>query len=198
VTKSGGSASFGLGLMLWLAIGAIVAIPLSVRGLELVSERPIVVQQGAILKIVVMTVLVPLLAGMALRGLAPKIADALKTPVSTIATVLLLAGVVMLLFGTRHAIWAATGGGAIVSIVAFVVVGLLVGHLLGGPEPENSLSLALATACRHPAIALGLASANFPQEHFGGMVILYILVSGVVAVPYVRWQGRRASVAAAT
>src|SRR5262245_47557440 len=44
VNKAGGSASFGLGLMLWLAVGAIVAIPLSIRGLDLVSERPIVVE----------------------------------------------------------------------------------------------------------------------------------------------------------
>jgi BASS family bile acid:Na+ symporter len=197
VTKAGGSSSFGLGLMLVLAVAAIGAIPLSVALLQLVAERPIVVASGAIVKIVVMTVLVPLLVGMALNRLAPRISDALRTPVSTIATVLLLGGVVLLLFGTRNAIWAATGGGAIISIVAFVAVGLLVGHLLGGPEPEHQLALALATACRHPAIALGLASANFPQERFGGMVILYILVSGVVAVPYIRWQGRRATAAAA-
>jgi len=197
VNKAGGHASFGLGLLLVLAIGAIAAIPLSVAALNLVTERPVAIEPGGIARIVVMTVLVPLLAGMTVHRLAPRVAEALDTPVRWIATGLLLVGAVMLLFGIRHAVWAAIGGGAIAAIVAFVAVGLVVGHLMGGPEPENSTALALATACRHPAIALTVASANFPDEQFGGMVILYLLVSAVAAIPYVKWQGRRASVAVA-
>jgi len=106
--------------------------------------------------------------------------------------------VLVLLIGTWQAIWAATGGGAVVAIVAFVAVGLLVGHLLGGPESEHSTVLALSTACRHPAIALAIASSNYPDEHFGGTIILYLLVSAVAGIPYVAWQRRRANVAAAT
>ena len=195
IGKAGGSSSFGLGLMLVLAVGALVAIPLSISALDLIAKRPIEVQSGAIARIVAMTTLVPLLVGMAVHRLAPRVADALVKPLSRIATALLLAGVALLLYGTRHAIWAAVGGGAIAAIVAFVAVGLLVGHLLGGPEAEHSTVLALATACRHPAIALSIASANFPNEQFAGMVILYLLVSGVAGIPYVKWQGRRASVA---
>jgi BASS family bile acid:Na+ symporter len=198
VTKAGGSASFGLGLLLVLAVGAIAAIPISVAALNLVTQQPVAVEPGGIARIVVMTVLVPLLVGMTLHRLAPRAAAALETPVRWIATGLLLVGTAMLLFGIRHAIWAAIGGGAIAAIVAFVAVGLVVGHLMGGPEPENATALALATACRHPAIALSVASANFPDERFGGMVVLYLLVSAIAAVPYVKWQGRRASVAVAT
>ena len=197
IDKAGGSSSFGLGLMLVLAVGALVAIPLSIAALDLVTPRPIDVETGAIVRIVAMTTLVPLLAGMAVHRLAPRFSERLATPLSRIATVLLLVGVALLIYGTRQAIWAATGGGAIAAIVAFVAVGLLVGHLLGGPEAEESTVLALSTACRHPAIALSIASANFPNEQFAGMVILYLVVSGFAGIPYVKWQGRRASVAAA-
>ena len=76
-------------------------------------------------------------------------------------------------------------------MVAFVIVGLLIGHLLGGPEREHSVVLALSTACRHPAIALTIASANFPDLRFGGTILLYLLVSIVVCIPYVAWQRRR-------
>jgi len=51
--------------------------------------------------------------------------------------------------------------------------------------------LALSSACRHPAIALGIAAANFPDERFGGTIILYMLVSAIVGIPYVAWQRRR-------
>jgi BASS family bile acid:Na+ symporter len=183
--------------MLVLAVGALAVIPLAAVVLEQIVGRPIAIEPGVVARIVLMTTVVPLLAGMMVRRWAPRIAEALATPVSWIATGLLLIGVAVLLVGTGKAVWAATGGGTILAIVAFVAVGLLVGHLLGGPEPEHSTVLALSTACRHPAIALTLASANSPHEQFAGTIILYLLVSAIVAIPYVKWRGRRASLAVA-
>ena len=54
--------------------------------------------------------------------------------------------------------------------------GLIVGDLFGRPLREDSVVLALSTACRHPAIALSIATANFPDEHFVGTILLYLLV----------------------
>jgi len=197
-TKAGGLPSFGLGLMLVMAVGAIAAIPLSAALLSHVFERPIAMQAGAIAGIVVTMVVLPLLAGMMLRKLAPRIAYWLDSPISWIANGLLLIGIAVLLIGTWRAIWAATGGGAVLAIVAFVAIGLLLGHLMGGPDSEHSTVLALSTACRQPAIALAIASSNYPDERFGGTIILYLLVSAIAGVPYVVWQRRRMNLAAAT
>jgi BASS family bile acid:Na+ symporter len=68
---------------------------------------------------------------------------------------------------------------------------MLVGHVLGGPDPEHAAVLALSTACRHPAIALASAATNYPGEHFGGTILLYLLVSILVGMPYIAWQRRR-------
>lgn len=46
-------------------------------------------------------------------------------------------------------------------------------------------------ACRHPPIALRIAAANLPDERFGRTIILYLLVSAIVGIPYVAWQRRR-------
>jgi hypothetical protein len=70
------------------------------------------------------------------------------------------------------AIWDPIGGAAVVAMIGFVAVGLIVGHVMGGPEPENSVVLALSTACRHPMIALTIASANFPDQRFGSSILL--------------------------
>ena len=81
-------------------------------------------------------------------------------------------------------------------MAAFVVIGLAVGHWLGGPRPETSAVLALSTASRHPAIALALAKVNFPDEPFlGATILLYLLVLTIVTVPYVRRQRRVAGAA---
>jgi bile acid:Na+ symporter, BASS family len=62
---------------------------------------------------------------------------------------------------------------------------------MGGPDPNQSVVLALSSACRHPAIALSIAAANFPDEHFGGTILLYLIVNAIVGIPYVEWQRRR-------
>jgi BASS family bile acid:Na+ symporter len=81
-----------------------------------------------------------------------------------------------------------TGNGMLLAFAAFVATGLLVGHLLGGPEPENRVVLALATASRHPGIAIALAQSAFPaQKLVVPAVLAYLLVSAVVSAAYLRW-----------
>lgn len=189
--KAGGLPSYGLGLMLVLGVAAIVLIPLLVEVMAQVFDRPAAMSSGAIARIVVVMILAPLVAGMIVRALLPRVAGWLQTPVYWVATGLLVLGVLAVLAGSWSAIWAATGGGTLIAIVAFVLVGLLVGHLLGGPDPEHATVLALSTACRHPAIALAVASANYPNEHFGGIILLYLIVNLIVAIPYVKWRRQR-------
>src|SRR5436305_295298 len=45
------------------------------------------------------------------------------------------------------------GNGTLAAITGFIVVGLAIGHVFGGPEPNNKTTLALFTAARHPGIA---------------------------------------------
>ena len=52
----------------------------------------------------------------------------------------------------------------IVAIAAFVLVGLAVGHSLGGHDFHDRAVLALATATRHPGIALAIGTANFQEQ----------------------------------
>ena len=52
--------------------------------------------------------------------------------------------------------------------------------------------LALATASRHPGVALAIATANFPQEtRVMGVILLYLLISVIVEVAYLAWWRRQ-------
>jgi bile acid:Na+ symporter, BASS family len=190
-TKAGGRPSYGLGLMLVLAVVAIGTMPLAAELLSRVFERPLVMGPGAIARIVVTAVVLPFLAGMVVHKLWPRSAERLAKPVRLVASALLALAIVALLAGTWQAIWGAIGSGAVLAIVIFVVAGMLVGHVLGGPDPEHAAVLALSTGCRHPAIALAFAATNYPGEHFGGTILLYLLVSILVGMPYIAWQRRR-------
>jgi BASS family bile acid:Na+ symporter len=84
------------------------------------------------------------------------------------------------------------GDGTVVSLASFALVGLIVGHLLGGPEPDNRPVLALATASRHPAVALAIAHANFPEQKLAGpAVFLYVILSGILSALYLSWVKRQ-------
>ena len=76
-------------------------------------------------------------------------------------------------------------------MITVVVVGLAAGHWLGGPEDGDRRVLALSTASRHPAIALAVAKANFPDEpQLGPTILLYLLVSAIGGIVYHKWVTR--------
>ena len=87
--------------------------------------------------------------------------------------------------------WSLIGNGTVLALVAFVFVGLAIGHFLGGPAPENRTSLAISTASRHPGVALLLAQANFPAEKLVVAAVLSIPVrQHRFAIPYLVWTKR--------
>ncbi|HEY7190875.1 MAG TPA: hypothetical protein VH436_30195 [Vicinamibacterales bacterium] len=192
-TKAGGHASYGLGLLTLLALLSIPAAPLAITVLEWLSHQPLEIEAAAVARVAFFSVLGPLAAGMIVRALAPAFAERIAGTVSVGARVLLLAGAIALLAGGWRAVWGATGQGGILAIVVFVAAGLTIGHVLGGPVRKESVVLGLSTACRHPAIAFTIASGNFPEERFAGVIILYVLVSAIVGIPYVTWNRRRLS-----
>jgi bile acid:Na+ symporter, BASS family len=105
--------------------------------------------------------------------------------------VLLVGGVLPILFTTWPAIRSLVGNGTLAGIAAFVLIGLVAGHLLGGPEEDGRTLLALSSASRHPGIAMAAAHADFPQQTLvPAAIMLYLIVSAVVSMPYLSWRRR--------
>ncbi|OLL32423.1 hypothetical protein BTH42_08280 [Burkholderia sp. SRS-W-2-2016] len=191
--KAGGVAPYGLGLLVVLALVSIVTVPLSVALFNWLFAQPLAVGPAALLKVVLTMIVAPLLAGMLLARFLPRLAARLLTPVRRVATLLLIAGALLLLAGAWRAIWSATGHWTVLAIVIFVLAGLLTGHWLGGPEREHASVLALSSASRHPAIALMISAANYPGEQFAPTLALYLILCAMLAIPYVKWQHSRSA-----
>ena len=185
--KAGGHQAYAISLMATLALLAIVTMPVTVELLAAYYGRPLTMPASRVARLAFMSVLLPLGAGVAVRAWTTA-AERLVRPASMLGTLLLAIGSLLLLSATWRGIWGAVGDGPMVMIVAFVVIGLVVGRLLGGPDPRQATVLGLSTACRHPAITLAIASANFPDEPFGVIVLLYLLVGLVLLTPYVMWS----------
>jgi bile acid:Na+ symporter, BASS family len=186
----GGETDYVIGLQVLSSGFALLVVPLVIWIVYRVFGVETALNPLAVEKVLLVTVAVPFALGIGLARLCPGAAPRLAAFADRAGAVVLLLGAVVLLAARGRAILAAIGQGTLVVTVVVIAVGLLVGYLLGGPDPGNRGALASATVFRHPAIALLLASGAFPEHETTviGTVLLYLLAVLLLAVPYERWR----------
>jgi BASS family bile acid:Na+ symporter len=192
--KSGGKGSYVMGLQIAMGMLAIIFIPLAMWTIGHLRHGALQLSIAPVAKVVFISIVIPIVAGIFVRRLAPAFAERVANPMTSISGLGVVAGIVVIWISAAPTMWSLIGNGTVIALAAFVVVGLAVGHFLGGPAPENRTSLAIATSSRHPGVALLLAQANFPDKKLvTAVVLLYLLVNAVVAIPYLVWTKRRQS-----
>lgn len=186
----GGQADYVIGLQVLSSGVALLVVPLMIWIVHRMFGVVTALDPLAVELVLLVTVAAPLALGMGLARLRPGAAPGLAALADRVGGVVLLLGAVVLLIVHGRAILGVIGQGTLVVTLVVVAFGLLVGHLLGGPDPGNCGALASATVLRHPAIALLLASGAFPEHEATviGTVLLYLLAALLLAVPYERWR----------
>ena len=191
--KAGAHQSYGLGLMVLLALLSIGIVPLAAEILGVLFGRRYDVAPGGIAVVILTTVLAPLAVGVAIHAVAPRVAERVVKPITLAAKVMIPLAALALLIIAAPALWRLITNGTILAIVVFLAVGFAVGHTLGGPEPDHAAVLAFSTACRHPGIALSIAASNYPDQRFAATILLYLITAFVLGLPYSAWHRRRAA-----
>ena len=189
--KAGGKENYTIGLLVATAVLSVIFVPLTMEVFEIASGKAMQMRARDIAMVVLTSVLLPLIAGISVRALWPVFAERRAKPIALIALILLVLTCLPILFTSVRAILTLVGDGTLFALAAFAIVGLITGHLLGGPDPENRAVLALATSARHPAVAFAIAHANFPAQRLAGAVILvYLIISAILAAPYINCSKR--------
>jgi len=185
----GGQGDYVIGLQVLSSGVALLVVPLMIWIVYRMFGVETALDPLAVELVLLATVAAPLALGMGLARFYPGAAR-LADRADRVGGVIMLLGVVVILIMNGRAILGVIGQGTLIATVAVVLFGLLVGHLLGGPDPGNRGALAEATVLRHPAIALLLASSAFPEHETTvfGTVVLYLLTALLLAVPYERWR----------
>lgn len=185
--KAGGSASFSIGLLCAASLVAIVLVPLAISVVGEIFDRHLTVPIGRVIRVVAITIIAPLAVGILVRRFAPALAERIAKPVSILAWVVLIAALVPVLVTMWPGFEAMVGtSGIIVSLVGFTVIGTIVGHLLGGPDPDDRTVLALATGARHPGIAMAAASGTMQAPSTVMMILIaHLIIATLVVLPYV-------------
>jgi bile acid:Na+ symporter, BASS family len=187
--KAGGGKSFSFGLLAAVSLLSIIIVPGVLRLLVAVFGLQVNFSESAVLKTISTGIVIPIVIGMVIRYFVPA-SEKFAGILGKIGMIVAVLGLLPILLALLPFMWTVIGNGTILAIIGFAVVGMVAGHLLGGPEPADQTVLAIATASRHPAIAIALASANAGESDVklvAAVVVLYALISVVVSVPYIKW-----------
>jgi BASS family bile acid:Na+ symporter len=183
--KFGGSSDYVFGLLVAVSIAALVMVPLGVSGIGRLFGAEASFGPDEVAKLIGKTILLPLTAGLAVRHLAPGLARWLAPWASRLGNVVLLAVLVPVLIKAWPAVVSLVGNGTILAIGVVVVAAIAAGHSLGGADADDRSTLAIASAMRHPGVALAVATLNFPEEpSIPAAIILYVLVAAVATTIY--------------
>ena len=188
----GGQQNYAIGLLVAGSVLSIILVPLAMELFQVVFGIPLRMTPRSVASLMLTSVLGPLATGIALRAAAPGFAERVAGPLGNLSMVLLVLCCVPILIFEWAPIVSLIGNGTFVAFAAFATLGLSIGHILGGPRFEDREVLALYTSARHPAMALAIAQANFPQQRLAlAPILLLLVISAIISVPYVLWARRR-------
>jgi BASS family bile acid:Na+ symporter len=185
--KSGGEGAYITGLLVAAALVSLVAMPLGLHLFGSVFGRDVQVSTAGIAKTLAITIVVPLLLGFAGQKLLGARAAKASVAIGRIAMLMLLVGAAVVLVMVAPAMGKLVGGGTLAALVGMIIAGLAAGYLLGGAAPSNRAALALASATRHPGVALGVVGAAFPDEKQALVAILiFVVLNVIVGIPFLK------------
>ena len=192
----GEEKSYAIGLTVTTAVLAPVVIPLQVKFLGDLTNRPYGVPPEQVAGVVVGLVVVPLIVGLVFRRLWPGAAEKLAEPLPRIAGKFTWVALIVVMIAVIPKVWDFISVRTVLAMLLFNVGALAVGHLLGGPERDHATVLGFSCPSRHPSIAFTIAQWNYPGTDFAAAMTLLLIINGIVAPLYIKWQGRRAGAAA--
>jgi BASS family bile acid:Na+ symporter len=187
---------FGVGL---LVLGCAAGAPFLPKLAEL-AKGNLAFAVGAMVLLMVVTVgylpivlplLLPLAAGLALKARYEDLAAWLKPVLDWISNISLILLVLLITAANIDKVLQVFGTRGILAGLLFIALGFGIGWLLGGPEADTRRVMALGTAQRNIAAALVVASQSFSDPKVVVMVIVVAIAGLIILMPLSRALANR-------
>lgn len=177
-----GSRSFEVALAFAVAVAAIATVPASLWAFWWFLDVPPRISLIMVGELVGLNIVLPVAVGFAGRRMSAETTARAVTLLTIGAAGILGLVLVALMLRSWPLIPSLARTGAFPAIALMAVAGLGIGHLSGGPARKNRRVLAMATATRHPALAIALGSMASPNdERLAGVVIALTVIAAVAA-----------------
>jgi len=182
-----GNLAFAVGLMVLLMVLTVGYMPLVLPRLM----EGVTVDAGKIARSLVVLMMLPLAAGLAVKAWFAAIAARVKPPLDKTSNLSLIALIALLVIANFDKLLDVFGTRGILAGIVFIVAGYAIGHLLGGPGLDTRRVLALGTSQRNIAAALVVAGQNFSDPRVVLMVVVVAIVGLLILMPLSRALSRR-------
>jgi len=183
-----GNLAFAVGLMVLLMVLTVaympLVLPLLLKG---VSVDPMKIARSLVL-----LMLLPLGAGLAVNARLGSIAERMRAPLNRISTLSLALLIVLLLVTNIQNVISLFGTRGILASILFLFAGAGIGWLLGGPGLGTKGVLSLATAQRNIAAALVVGGKDFDPKVLV-MIVVVAVVGLLILMPLARVLGTRSA-----
>lgn len=195
---AGGDPSYSASLQLILALSAIIVTPSILyifwTVFEIESRRA---GSFEVASQVAEVTFLPVVLGLILQKFRPQFVDRIKNPVRYVSHILFmilaLLLIIITLISPEFRGLLSVGGRPTAAIVIIVTISLAVGHLCGGPVREQRTTLAIASVARNVGLALFIAQLCDQGYTYIPMILTYMILGAVLAVPYSIWNKRSIS-----
>jgi len=191
--SAGARKEYAYGVYVAMALITVISVPAALAIASETFEHKLFLPLAALAKTVIGGVIFPLLLGWAVRRYAPATASRVWRLVYRISMALVLLAFVPIAVKIWPAAMELIGNGAVVSMALISIIALLGGHFLGGPDPRDRITLAIASSVRHRGLALAIAGASFRDPRVSAGILLFLLVGLIVGIPYLRWTKHSAA-----
>jgi len=174
--------AFAVGLMVLLMVITVGYVPIVLPFLlPGVSVNP-----AHIARSLVLLMLLPLGAALALNANRPQTAARAKPAFDKVSNVSLIVLIALLTLLNVKSVVAVFGTGGIFAGILFLAAGFAVGWGLGGPKKDTRSVLGLGTAQRNIAAALVVATQSFDDPNVVVMVVVVAVVGLLILMPLSR------------
>jgi len=188
-----GGSPYAFSLVVTSSLLAVVLVPVWIallsRHFGVATVGPAEVA-AVLARAFLLPLVIGILLGMTLRATVPAITQRTADAVFALAA-MVLAVATLLLVADQWQVFMEVRGPGIVALVALTVIAVAVGHVLGGPEPDDRTALAIACCTRHIGVAVILAT-TFRGPRAVVLLAVYLVVASLVSIPYLRWRRRAA------
>ncbi len=182
--------AFAVGLMVLLMVLTVGYMPLVLPLLlEGVSVDPTRIARSLFL-----LMLLPLGVGLLVKARFCHVADRMRRSLNCISSLSLTSLIVLLLVTNIQNVIGLFGTRGILASILFLLGGVGIGWLLGGPDFGTKGVLALGTAQRNIAAALVVGGKNFDDPNVIVMVVVVAVVGLLILMPLARVLGSRRAV----
>jgi BASS family bile acid:Na+ symporter len=187
-----GHVPTAVGVMTILAGSSVIVSPLLLQLMLpwVGAADGVHVEASSIITTLLITQLVPLLVGLAVNRLHPRLAARLLVPLERISKAMNLI-VAVLILTTQFPLLMEIRAAAFSGMLALLAASLIAGWLAGHSDHASRITLALTTALRNAGVGLVIATGSFAGTPAVSAVLAYGIVSVFGTLAVAIWWGRR-------